>query len=80
MTRRLPLRYRVLNWLIRWSGCRFEEDHLGYWVKKRGGGTECRRIPLGTYSLRSRREAGLRPDATNIERFSAKYLNGGVDD
>lgn len=69
---RLPFRYRLLNWLIKWSGRQFAEDHFGYWRPKHGGGIECQRIPLGTYSLRTRSEAGLRQDATNIERVAAK--------
>jgi hypothetical protein len=72
----LPIRYRLVNFLIRWTGRKFAEDHMGHWRPKVGGGVVYRAIPLGRYSLRTRAEALLRPEASNIERFAAR---NGID-
>ncbi len=73
---KLPLRYRILNRLIGWTGRRFAEDHFGHWSVKEGGGLQCRPVPLGTYSLRPRDESHLPDNATNIDRVFAKIGRG----
>lgn len=69
----LPLHYRILNRLIRWTGRQFIEVHMGRWHQSNGGLYRTS-IPMGVYRLTRRDEQNLGEDATELDRVLGRRL------
>lgn len=68
----LPRYYRILNWLIRWTGRQYREIRYTRWYPKEGGGIVARSFGYQEYRLASRAESKLPVTASNLEIFMAK--------
>lgn len=66
--RRLPLRLRIINRLIRWTGRQYHEVYFSRFFPTPEGLVR-RPYPTGQYRLATRAEFGLPDDASNSERI-----------